>query len=78
MTVNGYIVRAQGCDTGSYFATKTAAIASVRKACVEDLAACRRKFGTAVLKRFKDTVWTVQARMDDHGPMWSRYTIHEV
>jgi|HubBroStandDraft_4_1064222.scaffolds.fasta_scaffold418257_2 hypothetical protein len=77
MTVNGYIIKAQGYDPGPPFQFKKDAVASIRKACVEDLAACRRKFGTAVLKRFKDTVWTVQALMDDHGPMWSRYSIHE-
>ena len=72
-----YTVKAQGYDPGPSFDTKKAAIAFVRAVCVEDLAHCRRKFGTAVLKRWKDTVWTVQALMDDHGPMWSRYTIHE-
>lgn len=72
-----YIVKAQGYDPGPSFPTKKQAVAAIRKAVVEDLAHCRRRFGTAVLKRWKDTVWTVQALVDDRGPMWSRYSIHE-
>jgi hypothetical protein len=73
----GYVIHAQQCDPGPRFDTKREAVAHVRTIVKKDMAACRRKFGTAVLKRYKDTVWSVQPIRQDLGPMWSLYTIHE-
>jgi hypothetical protein len=74
-----YLIKAQGCDPAPHlYDTKKEAIRQVSAMVVEDLHHCRRKFGTAVLKRFEDTVFTVQAIEDDRGPMWSRYSIHEI
>ena len=70
-------IKAQGHDVGPSFDTKTQAIKQIRAFVKEDARDCRRKFGTAIVEKWKNDMWEVRPLKDRRGPLWSRYTIHE-
>jgi hypothetical protein len=74
---NPVVVKAQGYEPSGRM-KRTEAVAQIRKAVKQDAKDCRRKFGTAIVEVYKNTVWEVRPIKDKHGPLWSRYSIHEV
>ncbi len=75
---NPVVVKAQGYDAGPRIATRAEAIKTVRTLVKGDVCDCRRKFGTAIVEVWKNTVWEVKPLRGSQGPLWSRYSIHEV
>lgn len=73
-----YLIHSQGYSYGPQYSSKKDAIKEVRKWIKEDVVKCRRHFGRAFVRWFKDTHVEVTAGLDPASPMWSRYTIHKV
>jgi hypothetical protein len=73
-----YTTHAQGHYGGPSFDTKAKAIKQIRSWVKQDARDCRRKFGTAIVENWKNTVWEVKPMRGSQGPMWSRYSIHAV
>ena len=74
---NPVVIKAQQCEPSGRM-SRTEAVAEIRKVVKQDAKDCRRKFGTAIVEVSKNTVWEVRPLKSKQGPLWSRYSIHEV
>ncbi len=73
-----YIIKSQGYDPSRPFLTKKEAVTLIKKAVKVDKRDCRRRFGTAVTQCWDNDMWEVRPLQDRQGPLWSRYTLHEI